>query len=370
MAQLNNFHFIYIFFLIVLVFCLLFKESKTKAIFITLLYILIFVFAETGADYGGYKYIYENCNLPTVHGEPLFLLICKLMNMLGVSYEMFRVLFLTIFTIILNYSIYKLSVNFTLSFTIMYMVYTIYLVSAYRQFATMAIFLLSIYLFFFRNKKLSVILLNLIFVFIHKVAIVQLVLFIILWIYKFFVKSDKSVERVVVRKFFFLIMFFVLMFRVGLYFVLSNQFIYNVISDITNYPQTSLINFGMISRLALLIIITDLFLQSSKNIKWDIIYSIYFISIIFYLIMPYELLMGRLVNNIRILEIVLIPNLLNSHVLGKRIDEYKHYNVFSIRKKNIIHICLFVLVTGFIFSSQMLNQGGYDIFNHMVWRII
>lgn len=370
MAQLNNFHFVYIFFLIVLVFCLLFKESKTKAIIITSLYILIFVFAETGADYGGYKHIYENCNSPTVHGEPLFLLICKLMNTVGVSYEMFRVLFLTSFTIILSYSIYKLSDNFTLSFTIMYLVYTIYLVSAYRQFATMAIFLLSIYLFFFKDRKISVILLNIIFVFIHKVAVVQLVFFIILWIYKTIVKSDKSVERSVIRKYFFMIIISTIILRAGLYVVLSSSVAYNIISRITSYPQTSLINFGMISRMVLLFVITDLYLQSSRSRKWDTIFSIYFLSMMIYLIMPYELLMGRLINNIRILEIVLIPNLLNNHGIEKKSSIYKQYNVFNIKKKNIVHVCLLVMVIGLIFSSQMLNQSGYNVFNHMLWRIL
>ena len=61
MGILNNVHPIYIVFSLLLAILCLVRESKLKSTIIVLMYILIFICAETGADYTGYKIIYENC---------------------------------------------------------------------------------------------------------------------------------------------------------------------------------------------------------------------------------------------------------------------------------------------------------------------
>ena len=357
-----NFHPIYLIFPLLLVFSCLFKNTKTKAIIITIIFIFTFNCAETGADYAGYKSIYETCLHNKVHGEIGFILICKIFNKLGISYNIFRIIFLGLFTILLSYSIFKLSNNFSFSFLIAYLMYIVYFVSAYRQFATMSILLFTIYLHVRKKQIVIPLLLNFVAIFIHKLAIIQFLIFLIIFICHIFRKGIKPIEKSLVKKYFFSIILVCIVVRILVYVLLSYTALGNIYTEIVSYPELSLINAGLISRLMILCIITYYYLLSLKNQGNDFLFTIYFISMLIYTAFPFELIMGRLLNNFKLLEIILIPFYIFTNKFKK--EENKKNN----KKILVLSEILLLVVICAVFTSQMVNQIGYNFYNHIFWR--
>lgn len=360
MEILNNFHPIYLIFPLCLVFLLLFKESKLKTVLIVLSFILIFVFAETGADYDGYKHIYTNALENQVHGEILFVSLCKFFSALEVSYNVFRIIFLSSFTILFAYSLNKLSKNFTLSFLISYLLYVIYFVSALRQFATMAILFFTLHLYLNKNKIALPITLNFIAIFIHRLAIVQLAILVFIILYEKLIKKRNYIEKQLLKKWLIIIISACLITRVGI-FVLLRTSIGASLMRLLPYPELSIFNLGLIARVVLLICLTNLYVNSNDSPNTNLLFSVYFIGILLYLIFPSELIMGRLINNIKMLEILLIPSLIVS---------FNIQEVNSSKKSLVLKICLILLIVVIvlIFFSQMINQSGYNSYTHMFWR--
>lgn len=360
MEIFSNFHPIYLIFPLCLSFLLLFKESKLKTLLITISFILIFVLAETGADYDGYKEIYEKCLNKEVHGEWLFVVLCKFFNIIDVSYNCFRVVFLTTFTILFAYSLSKLSKNFTLSFLLSYLIYVIYFISALRQFATMAILFYTLHLYLNKNKIAIPITLNVVAIFIHKMAVVQLTVLLLMILYEKLIKKKNFIEKQLLKKWFLIIISSCLVVRVGIFILLRTSIGTNIMGMLP-YPELSVVNLGLIARIAILICLTNLYVYSKDSANSNMLFSIYFIAMLLYLVFPSELIMGRLMNNIKMLEVILIPSMLLSFKI-KEINEGK--NLF------ILKICLIVLiiVIVLIFFSQLINQVGYDYYMHMLWR--
>lgn len=364
MEILNNFHPMYLIFPLILVFSCLFKNTRLKAVILTIAFVLVFICAETGADYLGYKYIYDNCLKKEVHGEFLFIAICKGFNKIHISYNLFRVIFLTTFMSVFTFSLCKLTKNFSLSFLIAYLSYIVYFVSAYRQFATMAILLLTVYLYFYKKQRILSILLNLVAVFIHKLAIIQFLIFVVLFIYQKMTKREKAIEKFVLRKNFIYIILGCLVVRFIAYILLSYTVLGAIYSGLVDYPQLSLINFGLISRLVVLMLLTHFYIESDESNETNIIFSIYFIGMLLYIAFPAELIMGRLINNVKLLEIVLIPILM--------FKQYGNMKPNTKHNKNIVKFSqiMIVFVLCLVFCSQMINQVGYGTYSHMLLEVI
>jgi len=359
LESLSNFHPIYLIFPLCLIFLLLFKESKLKTCLIVIGFIFIFVFAETGADYNGYKEIYEKCLNEEVHGEFLFVALCKCFKLIGVSYNCFRIIFLTSFIILFAYSLSNMTKNFTLSFLIAYLMYVVYFVSALRQFATMAILFYSLYLYLNKNKTIIPIILNIVAVFIHTLALVQLLVLTILIFYEKTIKKKKSIEKGILKKWFLIVFFSCLVLRLILFVVLKTSF-GAILVDFLPYKNLSLINLGLISRVVILICLTNLYVGSKDSDNSNLLFSVYFIGLLLYLIFPFELIMGRLINNIKMLEILLIPSLISSFELKKH---------GSNTKSVVFKICVITLIIAIclIFLSQLVVQIGYNEYVHMLW---
>lgn len=129
----------------------------------------------------------------------------------------------------------------------------------------------------------------------------------------------------------------------------SREIIYNILNLIgkgkhfLSYSQTiELFPFGMITRLIPFIII--LFLYKYKNELENKILIFYSFSIILYCLFPFDLLMGRLTNNGRILESLLFPIL---------IKQYKN----KINKMLILFFIIFYFLL--VLTNQLLKQRGY-----------
>lgn len=355
MEIFESFHPIYIIFPLILAILCLVRETKTKVIIITVLYIIFFVCAETGADYINYEMIYKECFSENVHGEIGYILLCRCCVTLKLSYNLFRVLFLTLFTILFVFSVYKLSNKFTLSFLLVFIVYPIYLVSAYRQFATIAIFLFSLYLFLVKEKKFLAIIFNVIAVFFHTMAIFQFVLLLVLYFYEKSIGTRKNIERVFLKKYIFHIITICVIIRLSLFVILVKTPIGKFIERLVSYKEFSLINLGFVSRVFEMVLLTNLYCISTENKNIDLMFSLYFIGLILYLLIPAELIMGRLINNIRFLSVILIPKFLFS------------YNK-DIHSKNLIIKITTVLIVIYVcvFTAQLINQEGYTLI-HMIW---
>lgn len=120
------------------VICILFslgRQTKLKIIILFLfLFLIIFVaFSEMGADYLSYEKQYELIkqgeSLKNIHGEILFKNLMKINSIIGIDYIWFRTIFLSGLYAILSYLFYKMSINPSYSFFIMYSTYLIYICS-------------------------------------------------------------------------------------------------------------------------------------------------------------------------------------------------------------------------------------------------
>lgn len=356
-------HYMYIVFALFLFLTCFLKNTKAKAALTVISFVLIFVCSEIGADYGGYKYIYENCSDPNVHGETLYLLICKMFLSLHCSYELFRVIFLTSFLILFVIGVYGLSDDFSMSFLFCFLTYLIYLISAYRQFATISIFVFSLYLLLRKTNAVVPIILNFLAIFIHKLAVLQLFVILIIIFYKSFKPRSKFDISPLKLNLHFLIISGCLVVRLGLYFLLNVGSVQAFLSSFDYTSNVTMINNGLLSRLTMLVLILIVADYKQIDENTSLLLFIYYFAILLYCAVPFELIMGRLVNNFRILEIIIIPNLMFSK--NKKPFKLKRERYFSEACK-LMMIC----VACTVFIVQLVTQIGYVPFvNYFVGGI-
>lgn len=378
---------IFIIFPLILLLCSLIikKQRMKKPMFIIafVAYLLLFICSTNGSDYVGYKSIYNaleaGSSFEEVHGEFLFLVINKLFITLGLSYNVFRVVFLSFFTALFCYGIYKLSPNALLSFVFMFISYIVYLISAYRQFAVMAITMYCFYLFLVKGKKLLPIIYLMLVFFIHASAILPLVYFGAIIIYDISTKKVLFEESLIFKmtsfilKNFPLIICASLFIRLILYYVFSIDAIGNLVAKLTDYSDLLLLSIGLMSRTVTLFLIS-LFIKKYKFCKdVMIIFLYYFASMILFLIVPYDFLMGRLMNNARIFDILLIPIIVSEYYKNIKYDYGMHLSRAALFNRSSIKIIIpnYIILSGFIFISsamfiyQLLVQNGYTPYINM-----
>lgn len=355
---MSNALIIYSLFFIGLIVLSCINKQKTSFFLGVSLFVLLFVCAEVGADYVSYKNIYQQSgigNFEVGRIEKLYLYINYFFYKLGFSYKLFRVCLLSLCLLVISSVIYKTSSNFAFSFLILYGFYIIYLVSAYRQLITMAIFIFSIWLLVYKKKKCLPLILNFTAIFIHNLAIIQFLVFCFIYIYESLSKKEIKIKFSLKTTIFLILGCLVIRFL--LYFTLRVEKVKSLLSFIPSYylNEVSFINEGLLSRLCEFLIIVLLYNYAQENENNNKLLTIYILAMLLYFSVPYELIMGRLINNIRLLEIIIIPNLF----FFTKNSSISNINSIYQRKNKVLLLLLLIFLIVVVFVNQIMSQSDY-----------
>ncbi len=322
--------------------CILLYFTKKYKVFLSLYLIAFLGFSKIGADYNGYLIHFNqhkaNVLLNNIHGELFFKLYMKLFVKIGLSYEIFRVFHIVLFLSLICYFLYKLSKNYYCSLFILYCGYIIYLCSAYRQLISMAFVFIGLYLMKKRKYNLPI-LLNMVGINFHISSILLLLFFI-------FYKIKKIIKNINKKIIVFITIGCLILRFCMIYSVKYISIILNIIGKGVHfniYTQSlQLLPFGLLTRLIPFIVVLT-FYKNRDNFE-NKIFIMYVFSILLYFLFPFEIIMGRLTNNGRILECILFPILIKQQ--NKKLNK-------NILKLFVITYFILVLI------NQLLKQYGY-----------
>lgn len=328
---------------------LLTMRIKNKLInYIITLYFIIFIgFSQNGVDYYNYENIFnrikEGVKFSQVHGELVFKKYMSFFN----SYENFRVFHLVLFLSIICYCLYKLSYNYIFSIFILYCAYEYYLFSLYRQLISMALVFVGIYLMK-KNKINSAILFNIFGCFFHISSILPVVFFI-------YFKFKRKIE--INKKILWLSLFISFLLR-GIVNKFSPIFIYllDTVGRGNHFKfyieYNSYFAIGVLIRFIPALVI--LLFYESKNKIYDKIFYMYIFTIFIYFMIPFRGVMGRLTDNGKILESLLLPYLY----------------MIQIKKINRIMIFIYIVVYfgGYLLYLRLIggNMNYYPYINLLI----
>ncbi len=332
-------------------------NNKKIKIFLSLLFILLYSFSLNGSDYSGYRYLYKavagGASLSDIHGELGYYYLMKLFIRLGADYSVFRVVLLSVTSIVLFYSIGKLSKNFALSVFFVSTMFIVYTISTYRQFIVMAFSILLIYKYTKGRVKLSIIGHGILILF-HPTAVLPLLC---LLFYHMVYKSKTFRHTNYIRKNYIMIIFVALCLRIIVTGILLYDPVKKIVSALLMGRATAtptLFSFGLVSRLTFLFFVSYLYQKAGYiETATRILFWYYFVSIILYIIIPLEFTMGRLMNNASIIMAILVPVLrFDYDRLPDRIGMIRINWVRTV----IVLLEVFALV---ILTNQLVQQDGY-----------
>lgn len=309
---------IYLVFLSALVF---FPESRLKAAIIYLTFIFIFEASSFGADYNNYVGFYET-NCEGLGIESLYVVVTYYTKAVGIPFGTFRFLWGSVWVGLICYSIYKMNAkHFSLSFLLLYLGYPVYTLSAVRQLATMAIGFWCVYRMFYKRDVILPVLASFVSSHFHQSGYLYLMFFgvsgAIILISRIVGKIRKkpvsfAFPSKIFSKFcsygwFIGVVAFVALRFVALPVSYREPFL-SIIAKITGiYNTRTLFSFGIFSRAILLMLIMWMYphLDGKKDIAPVVLF--YVACMAAYIIIPVETFCGRLFNNGRIFEVLLIP---------------------------------------------------------------
>ncbi len=352
-----------IFPLLCLLFALLGKRyNKLLFPLLSVAFLCVYTLSLNGSDIIGYRDIYTLISSPetfdSAHSEIGFKYIMLLCSKLNVSYLAFRIGFLAVNTLVLFYTVFRLSPNFSLSLFFLTTMFVIYTISTYRQYSVMCF---SLYWFYYYSKRknpmpfIGIALLMLI----HISAAVPLIFLIVYALCnkrKMEHNSIKLSRRVIV----WIIFAFILRFL----FILLMQI--EIVRDImrmltrgySDYDM-SLVSFGLISRVAFMMGISIMFrIRKPHDNITVMLFLFYFVGIFLYIAVPFTDFMGRLMNNMHIISVILVPLLF---IKREKTDLEVQSNLMAADRINVIQcvMILLVLTAVVILINQLLNQNGY-----------
>lgn len=346
------------------------QDKKMICTIIILSFTVIYAFCLNGADLKGYAALYRlsatKTNFDAVHGEIGFKALMFVCNKLGISYLCFRVCLIMTCSLLFFYCAYKISPNFPLSVFLTLTLFTIYVISAYRQYIVMTIAVFWYYVYYEGKTKVARIIPFLgiaLSAFFHKAALFPLALLVVYH----FIHKKRLLQS---AKEMMWIAFGSLVIRFLIYYVSQIGFVYSLLVRVTSYidGDIALLSGGLLSRIAFLGVISYLYLtKQPKNPLTIMLFNIYFVGICIYICLPYELVMGRLVNTIHFMLVLLVPMLLfgekeklplssSQYVRGKSailLDKAAFYG--------IICLSLFILIV------QLLRQSGYTPYQNIMF---
>ena len=358
-------------FIIFPVFCLLFaileKKSKPICVFtVSIAFILIYSLSLNGSDIISYRILYETVASPgnynSVHGEIGFKLLMLLFNKLNADYVVFRVILLITVTIVLFYSIYKISPNFSLSVFFLTTMFVIYTISTYRQYIVFAFALFWLYRYS-RGKELQALIGMGLLAFFHISALLMFGMLVLVWAFK--KHAYKWCTNLSTKKIFIWIIAAVIL-RVLIIFAMNITAFRSLMSKITNGYSDDDIMFmsvGFLSRIVFLLGISYLMrIRKPQDALTKILFWLYFFGIIMHIVVPFTTFSGRLFNNFHILSIVLVPLLCKQ----KNKKNVSILNAKGIALKQGVILVILILVAVVILINQLLNQDGYTPYLNII----
>lgn len=368
---MNNIEPIYVVFAIFLATLGLIKNKKVQFWGVFFSFVIIFVMAEVGPDYSGYKMIYEsNAQGEIAHGELLYSYLNKFCVSLGISYNLFRVGFLSLFVFLLIYSINKITNKTSVCFLMYYFAFIVYLISAYRQLAIISVFIFSIYVMFYKSKKNNIVWncfvlgINFLAIFIHTAAIFQFLIICICVLFEFVkinklkIINDKIINNLPLVLLLCLCIRFIIC---GLLEIFPS--LQHLISNIPYNNEWEVLGFGQMSRLIILLNLYEMYKNKRQSKQIQSLFVIYTYSMLLYFVLPFDLLLGRLINTIRFLEPILFLNMLEQY------NEFECYRLFKFKmSKRSIYIIAMIGTYVLIFMAQMILQTGYE-YKHMFFKV-
>ncbi len=337
---------------------------------LTTLFILIYSCSLNGADYEGYKilynYIIEGRNFSEIHGELGYKILMTVFTKLGVGYDLFRLILLSGVTGVLFYSVHKMSPQFALSVYFISTMFVIYTISAYRQYIVMAFSVFWIYRYNLGKKKEAILGTSLLILF-HSTALIS---FTFLMIYS--IVKEKTLQQYFkfLKRNGLLLFFCAFLIRIIIFIALRQPFINGFVQRILSVHASAsptLISTGLLARAAFVIILFIMF--NIKYINQNLIRMLaiyYFTGMFLYICIPLDFVMGRLMNNVSILSSILIPLIVYNMKINEKETQvdYQRY----IQQKKDLFLCLIFLgiIAVVILINQLMRQSGYYPYENII----
>lgn len=358
-------------FIIFPLFCLLlsiFKTKNTKTCFfiVFISFVVIYAFSQNGSDYISYQRRFQSVesgiSAEEARTELGYFYLMKAAVSLGMDYSVFRIILLSLLCCLLFSLLFKLSDNFPLSVFFITSMFVIYTISTYRQFIVMCFSLWGFYYYSRGRKLVSVLGIALLMLF-HKSAVLPFAFVSLDWIKENFkTRSFFPVEK----NYWFLIIVSIGI-RLAMSFILGSGAVNSILKTFNSsylIEKPSFFSFGFASRCFFLIIISYMYCRIREPDKiTSLLYWYYSVSLLLYICIPIELLMGRLMNNANIVCALLIPNLGHKlyaqdiNDIGQSEDEG---NSFGIVNPNTLFAVLSLVFVAFaVLINQLLHQDGY-----------
>lgn len=326
------------------------KKTKLSLFLAFLACFFTLICTKNGPDYEAYFEMFSTVQSGSYyhHGEIGFQNLMKLSSFF-MSYNGFRVLYLSVLFLGLFFVIYKRSENPLLSIFIAVSSYITYLISAIRQFTVMIIFLLALsFLVTVLNKKtrhqrlwiVAILIFQSLAFFIHKSTALLCLIFLLVAIIVF--------ERDVgfLRKHWLSLVVLSLACRLLLYLT-PNPFDTLLLS----YNSKSLFDAGLVSRLLIFGTINSLAPRRQTRFN-KVLYVIWYLSILLYAAMPYSLFIGRLTNATKFVDIIFIANIVQPYLKGPK----------CIWQKRLLYAVFVLFIISGTLLYQVVYQPGYESF--------
>ena len=337
------------------------KQGKATFAFIFIVFFLLYILSLNGSDIVGYSDIYRLVSSPKTfnetHSEIGFKLLMLIFARLRISYIAFRICLLTVNIFVLFYTLYKISPNFSLSVFFLTTMFVIYTISTYRQFMVMSFSFLIFYQYSKKSGPMSFIALALLAL----IHISSLILLAFLIVYDFLNKQKLAEQTSKLSKNVLIWMAVALVFRYAFILIMRIGAIKSIMSVLTrgysNEP-IAILPFGLLARIAFLLGVSIMYrIRRPQDRLTVMLYTFYFVGMVLYIAVPFEGLMGRLMNNFYILGIALIPMLCRY----ERVVGVKDGSLLAPGDRTWLRLIVAVLIfiAAVVLINQLLNQNGY-----------
>ena len=281
--------------------CTNLRRNKGIHYIFIILFIAIYSFSLNGSDISGYYTHFESVengiSIGSYSQEIGFFYLMKCAVGIGMNYLAFRAVFLSLITLVMFFVAKRFTSDFLLFLFLLSSMFIVYTISTYRQFIVMGFSMLWFYLYCCGKKMMSII--GTAFLVLFHISAVLPLSFLI-----FFSVAKKNTVYIVYSSFtknFFYIVLLSFLIRIIIFFLLRVGFIHNIVESILTIHASAtptMFSFGLASRVAILICVTYLIRGiHHEDDKISVIYLYLGISIIIYIMIPLEFVMGRLINN-------------------------------------------------------------------------
>jgi len=358
-----------------------FRESRFKAVIIYITFIFIFEGSSFGADYENYVGFYET-NCEGLGIESMYVAVTYHARALGIPFGTFRFLWGAAWIGLISYCIYKINArHFSLSFLLLYLGYPVYTLSAIRQLAAMALGFWCVYRMFYKDDVILPVLAAFVSSHFHQSGYLYLIFFglcaAVILISRAvgkirgrpvsFAAPSKLFSKLCGKGWFIGVVLFAAL-RLVAYPISYKDPFFSIIEKITGiYNTRTLFSVGILSRALILMLIMWMYphVEGKKDIAPVVLF--YVVCMAAYIIVPIETFCGRLFNNGRIFEVLIIPlfyDRLSSYERSERkfLTGYGESCVLP-AAKTFLFCCLAVYAV--MFYRQMCTVNAYTEYTNI-----